>query len=150
MCGSHMHCSLNLCICVWVCRPWETQGDSGPPVPCCGGTYDWSDLVRFIKLLSTQSPDLQGELMNHVKGVIFHTWPPVRKNAGSGWRSTDPWLQGSLCHLLCQPTSHYNATLKLILCELSFCVDSFQGTERWPSSFFGTEFMWLNPHSDCS
>lgn len=83
--------------------------------------------------------------MNHVKGLIFQPWPPARKMPAVVRRSPDPWLQGSLCHILCWPTGHYNATLKLILC-LSVCVD-FWSHWRLTLLFFifGMGFMWLSP-----
>lgn len=57
----------------------------------------------LIKLLSTQSPDLQGKLMNHVKRLIFQVWPPAEKMPAVVQRSPDPRLQGhSATYCVCQ------------------------------------------------
>lgn len=100
--------------------------------------------VTFIKLLSAQNPDLQGELMDHVKGLIFQPWPPAGKMPAVVQQRPDPWLQGSHCHLPWGPAGHYNATLKVIL---SVCVDFSEVTGGCQLSFltFSMEFLWLNP-----
>lgn len=73
--------------------------------------------------------------MNHVKELIFQTWPPVGKMPAVVRQSPDPWLQGSLHHLLCWPTGHYNAAAKLIHLKVSFCVDSSKSLDADPLLF---------------
>lgn len=73
--------------------------------------------------------------MNHVKRLIFQTWPLVGKVPAVVRQSPDLWLQGYFAASCVSPTGFYNATLKWILWEVSVCVDSSQGTGWWPYSF---------------
>lgn len=114
-----------------MCRPWEAQGPLPPAV-----AVRMTEVIRSGLLNCCQPKVLtcKRELMNHVKGLIFQTWPPAGKVPPVVWRSPDTWPQGSLRHLLCWQAGHDNTTLKLILWEVSFCVDSYQ--VRWPSFSF--------------
>lgn len=68
----------NLHVCIFVQasniikhrRVWKVQTPS--LWPRCVETYE-EIRSKFIKLLSAQSPDLQGKLMNHAKRLIFQS-----------------------------------------------------------------------------
>lgn len=72
---------------LYLCFPVERADHSGltPRTPPCCERLDFRDWSGFNKLLWTQSPDLQWELMNHVKELIFQ----------SGL-SLSSWLRGFL------------------------------------------------------
>lgn len=109
----------------------QTAGDlESPSAPTYPSHWDWT--IRFIKLLSVQSPDFHRELMNHVKRLIFQTWLPAGRMAAVAWQRTDPWLQSSRCCDSQPATVAQN--WKWYLGE-SVCLHSIQSNRCWPPSF---------------
>lgn len=117
----------------------QTAGDlESPPAPTYPSHCDWT--IRFIKLLSVQSPDFHRELMNHVKRLIFQTWLPAGRMAAAAWQRTDPWLQSSLCCDSQPATAAQN--WKRYLGE-SVCLHSIQSNRRWPSPLSVVKSCWM-------